>query len=87
MYKVTLILLILNGFLCLAKSEDHGQCVWYGICNKDEKDKQQYCSYNGTAKVLEASGIDLLNVWCPHFVQEQGGDKPLAVCCDKDQVI
>ncbi|XP_063702707.1 NPC intracellular cholesterol transporter 1 [Culicoides brevitarsis] len=91
MYKVTLIVLILNGFLCVARSEAQGQsqCVWYGICNRDAKGMQQYCSYNGTAKVLEASGVELLNVYCPHFVQQQqkhAEDGTIEVCCDKDQI-
>lgn len=59
-----------------------GHCVWYGICNKDLKGMQQYCSYNGTAKILEPSGVELLKVYCPHFVQ----DDSVEVCCDKDQV-
>lgn len=43
---------------------------------------QQYCSYNGTAKVLEKDGIELLKVYCPHFVETEA----VEVCCDKDQV-
>uniref|UniRef100_A0A336LKH8 CSON011471 protein n=1 Tax=Culicoides sonorensis TaxID=179676 RepID=A0A336LKH8_CULSO len=84
MYILLITAIILIGFSSATVSKDinQGHCVWYGICNKDDKGMRQYCSYNGTAKALDNDGIELLNLYCNHLVKGEN----VEVCCDKNQI-
>lgn len=61
---------------------DH--CVWYDVCKTESYgSKSIYCSYNGTAKKLDSTGVDLLNTYCPHLNQ---GAENTHTCCNNRQV-
>ncbi|XP_035782001.1 NPC intracellular cholesterol transporter 1-like isoform X2 [Anopheles albimanus] len=70
-----------------AQSSDDGsgQCVWYGICNKDALGRSQYCPYNGTAKPVDSKTKELLSVWCSHLLVEDASNN-VNTCCDSEQV-
>ncbi|XP_049532934.1 NPC intracellular cholesterol transporter 1 isoform X2 [Anopheles darlingi] len=70
-----------------AQSSDDGsgQCVWYGICNKDALGRSQYCPYNGTAKPVDSKTKELLSVWCSHLLVEDSSNN-VNTCCDSEQV-
>ncbi|XP_037927352.1 NPC intracellular cholesterol transporter 1 isoform X3 [Teleopsis dalmanni] len=57
-------------------------CVWYGVCNTNSDDLNQYCPYNGTAKQMSPDGINLLKERCGFLVE----DGATEFCCDSQQV-
>ncbi|KAG8224453.1 hypothetical protein J437_LFUL003176, partial [Ladona fulva] len=63
-------------------SSEEGHCIWYGQCHKSGI-KQQNCYYNGTAKPLtDKKGIDILQKWCPEFLESVGGVNGAKTCCN-----
>lgn len=46
-------------------------------------EKSLYCSYNGTAKVLDNDGREKLLKYCPSL---DHGENNTFTCCDNDQV-
>ncbi|XP_055296329.1 NPC intracellular cholesterol transporter 1-like [Sitodiplosis mosellana] len=63
-----------------------GQCIWYGVCRNYEDrgvDKSQYCSYNGTAKLLSEEGRQNLMTYCSYLDQ---GENNTFTCCDSEQI-
>lgn len=83
-YFTVIFVLFSNPFFQIKDSynRDNATCVWYGVCNKDEEGKIQYCSYDGPAKHLNSTGQKLLSKFCPHLVN---GDNTFT-CCDFEQV-
>lgn len=66
--------------ISLQNNKDNGACVWYGICDSD----RYYCSYNGTAKILnDSKAVNELTEYCPHLVNNAGDT---LTCCDGKQV-
>ncbi|XP_075151532.1 Niemann-Pick type C-1a isoform X2 [Haematobia irritans] len=57
-------------------------CIWYGVCNEDNFQRSQYCSYNGTAKPISQEGRELLKERCGHLLENDASD----FCCDSRQV-
>ncbi|EDV98847.1 GH13378 [Drosophila grimshawi] len=57
-------------------------CIWYGVCNQDAFLRNQYCSYNGTAKPMPEEGLKLLAERCSSLLE--GEQKNF--CCDVDQI-
>ncbi|XP_017782929.1 PREDICTED: Niemann-Pick C1 protein isoform X2 [Nicrophorus vespilloides] len=64
--------------------EDAGHCIWYGQCHEDKGGKQQNCLYNGTAKILDNDGQQILAKWCPHLLEDDGTG--VKTCCDTAQL-
>ncbi|KAL5280790.1 NPC1.2 family protein [Megaselia abdita] len=59
-----------------------GQCVWYGVCEKDIYGKSQYCAYDGSPMPMDDTGLKLMKERCSHLLD--GGNKNF--CCDTNQV-
>ncbi|XP_065355610.1 NPC intracellular cholesterol transporter 1 isoform X2 [Calliphora vicina] len=57
-------------------------CVWYGVCNTDDFQRNQYCAYNGTAKPISPEGRKLLQERCGYLLENDATD----FCCDSQQV-
>ncbi|XP_013101655.2 NPC intracellular cholesterol transporter 1 isoform X3 [Stomoxys calcitrans] len=57
-------------------------CIWYGVCNVDNFERSQYCSYNGTAKPISEEGRQFLKERCGHLLENDATD----FCCDSKQV-
>lgn len=66
--------------------ENEGNCVWYGVCYRNEtfKTKIKNCAYDGPPKALDSIGVEKLALWCPDLMSPEGND--ILTCCDNDQV-
>lgn len=72
-------------FICIwtfVSSSNH--CVWYDQCHNDSGFIQN-CPYNGTAKTLNETGVELLRKWCPSFLQMLNSSS-YATCCSVSQL-
>ncbi|XP_033249030.1 NPC intracellular cholesterol transporter 1 isoform X1 [Drosophila miranda] len=74
----TLFIAALLSFFQLSKQD----CVWFGVCNTDAFNHNQYCSYNGTAKAMPKDGLNLLKERCSFLLDESQTE----FCCDTNQV-
>ncbi|XP_017854983.2 NPC intracellular cholesterol transporter 1 isoform X2 [Drosophila busckii] len=72
------IITVLISFFGASKQD----CVWYGVCNTDAYNHNQYCVYNGTPRAMPKNGIELLKERC-NFLLESGETD---FCCDIEQV-
>ncbi|XP_031623416.1 NPC intracellular cholesterol transporter 1-like [Contarinia nasturtii] len=85
-YKWLFVLIICSLHYWVFAEGETGQCIWYGVCrNFEENDieKSQYCSYNGTAKLLNEDGRQKLSQYCSHL---DSGENNTFTCCDNDQI-
>ncbi|XP_065212714.1 NPC intracellular cholesterol transporter 1 homolog 1b isoform X2 [Planococcus citri] len=57
-------------------------CVWYGCCNKDDRNRVQNCPYNGTAKPVDLQTRTVLEKWCPYMLT----GTETSTCCDAEQM-
>ncbi|XP_045477645.1 NPC intracellular cholesterol transporter 1 isoform X2 [Harmonia axyridis] len=64
-----------------AAEDPPGHCVWYGECHTRGLVKQN-CPYNGRAKPLSSTGVEILKRRCPHLVR----NGTTSTCCNEDQL-